>query len=295
MEAPPSNGESSDERSTGPRLPRAHGQVHGQVNAEFADPTTPARRDREAVVLIDRRRLMTQCMEVAFRLADPGTRFAAYATIDEWQASTGGESVGLVVLCTDGSSSPEAEAAELRASLERLREIDDALHVVVTSNCECPHQIVQALEAGVRGYVPSSTSLGVAVQAFQLVRAGGVYVPASILSAVVLAAKPVAQPAAAKLETEMFSPRQLRVARALRMGVPNKIIAYELNMCESTVKVHVRNIMKKLKARNRTEVAFLTNHLFSTLDDEETAAGPQGGSLNGHHALRGTVADQQCS
>jgi DNA-binding NarL/FixJ family response regulator len=46
---------------------------------------------------------------------------------------------------------------------------------------------------------------------------------------------------------------------ALRRGKANKIIAYELNMRESTVKVHVRNIMKKLKAKNRTEVAFLTN------------------------------------
>jgi DNA-binding NarL/FixJ family response regulator len=48
----------------------------------------------------------------------------------------------------------------------------------------------------------------------------------------------------------------------LRKGTPNKIIAYELNMCESTVKVHVRNIMKKLKAKNRTEVAYLTNKYF---------------------------------
>ena len=35
------------------------------------------------------------------------------------------------------------------------------------------------------------------------------------------------------------------------------MIAYDLNMCESTVKVHVRNIMKKIKARNRTEVAVM--------------------------------------
>jgi hypothetical protein len=50
---------------------------------------------------------------------------------------------------------------------------------------------------------------------------------------------------------------------SLREGKANKIIAYELNMCESTVKVHVRNIMKKLKARNRTEVAFKTAELFA--------------------------------
>ena len=42
---------------------------------------------------------------------------------------------------------------------------------------------------------------------------------------------------------------------AIKQGKSNKVIAYDLNMCESTVKVHVRNIMKKLNAKNRTEVA----------------------------------------
>ena len=46
---------------------------------------------------------------------------------------------------------------------------------------------------------------------------------------------------------------------ALRKGEANKTIAFELKMCESTVKVHVRNIMKKLNARSRTEVAYLVS------------------------------------
>jgi DNA-binding NarL/FixJ family response regulator len=50
---------------------------------------------------------------------------------------------------------------------------------------------------------------------------------------------------------------------ALRKGKANKIIAYELQMRESTVKVHVRNIMKKLHATNRTEVAYIANRLFN--------------------------------
>ncbi len=44
-------------------------------------------------------------------------------------------------------------------------------------------------------------------------------------------------------------------------GKANKIIAYELKMRESTVKVHLRSIMRKLKATNRTEVAYITNQL----------------------------------
>ena len=48
---------------------------------------------------------------------------------------------------------------------------------------------------------------------------------------------------------------------AVCLGKPNKIIAFELNMRVSTVKVHLRNIMKRLNATNRTEVAYITNQL----------------------------------
>jgi DNA-binding NarL/FixJ family response regulator len=60
----------------------------------------------------------------------------------------------------------------------------------------------------------------------------------------------------------LFTLRQTEVVEALRRGKANKIIAYELNLRESTVKVHIRNIMKKLKATNRTEVAFKLKDLF---------------------------------
>jgi DNA-binding NarL/FixJ family response regulator len=64
----------------------------------------------------------------------------------------------------------------------------------------------------------------------------------------------------------LFTPRQTAVVESLRRGKANKVIAFELNMCESTVKVHVRNVMRKLKARNRTEVAFLTYEFFRAAD-----------------------------
>jgi len=63
----------------------------------------------------------------------------------------------------------------------------------------------------------------------------------------------------------MFTSRQAAVVDSLLKGKANKIIAYERNMCESTVKVHVRSIMKKLKARNRTEVAYIVNGMMSQI------------------------------
>jgi hypothetical protein len=40
-----------------------------------------------------------------------------------------------------------------------------------------------------------------------------------------------------------------------------RLIAYDLNMCESTVKVHIRHILKKLNAHNRTQVVLLTRSM----------------------------------
>jgi len=52
-----------------------------------------------------------------------------------------------------------------------------------------------------------------------------------------------------------FTSRELELVDLLRHGMQNKRIAYELGISQSTVKAHLRSIMMKLKARNRTEVA----------------------------------------
>jgi DNA-binding NarL/FixJ family response regulator len=51
-----------------------------------------------------------------------------------------------------------------------------------------------------------------------------------------------------------LSPRQLDVIGELMRGSSNKMIAYALGIGEATVKVHLRNIMKKLGATNRVQV-----------------------------------------
>jgi predicted transcriptional regulator len=52
------------------------------------------------------------------------------------------------------------------------------------------------------------------------------------------------------------------VVRHLWEGEANKAIAHELGMSEGTVKVHIKNIMKKLHATNRTQVVLITQKMF---------------------------------
>jgi DNA-binding NarL/FixJ family response regulator len=59
----------------------------------------------------------------------------------------------------------------------------------------------------------------------------------------------------------MLTSRQTDVLHLLRSGQSNKYIARELNMRESTVKVHVRQIMRKLGAANRTQAALFARQM----------------------------------
>jgi DNA-binding NarL/FixJ family response regulator len=80
---------------------------------------------------------------------------------------------------------------------------------------------------------------------------GGTYAPMDCL----LPRDPPGDALSQPPRTGLVTGRELAVIRAIQKGKSNKVIAYELNMCQSTVKVHVRNVMRKLAAKNRTDVA----------------------------------------
>ncbi|TXN02471.1 response regulator transcription factor [Methylobacterium sp. WL64] len=238
----------------------------GSAVIEQRDPTL-VRTNR--IVIIDRRQLVGRCLAASLREADKDTVFEVFPDIESWKRQTPFAAANVVVLCRPDGNLSETEWAEVTRELALLQGEVDAPPVAVISDGENLDQIVRTIKLGVKGYIPTTTSVDIALQALQLVQAGGVYIPAECLFPLLASIK-VEEPVEPG-EDEIFSPRQLCVARALRKGTPNKIIAYELNMCESTVKVHVRNIMKKLKAKNRTEVAYLTNKYFLREDSSLAA------------------------
>ncbi len=115
------------------------------------------------------------------------------------------------------------------------------------------------MQCGARGYIPTATtSVAIAVEVVRLVRAGGTFVPPTSLQ--MMQHSPLGPELTLE---EPLTPRQLAVLEHLAQGKPNKVIAYELGMSESTVKVHVRTILKKVQATNRTEAAFRARNLRS--------------------------------
>jgi DNA-binding NarL/FixJ family response regulator len=113
-----------------------------------------------------------------------------------------------------------------------------------------------AIECGARGYIPASIGIDMLFHATNLTSAGGIFLPTSAVRSLQTYIKGKGAPVSPAVTPDLLTTRQAAVAEAIRQGKANKTIAYDLNMCENTVKVHVRNIMKKLKATNRTEAAF---------------------------------------
>jgi DNA-binding NarL/FixJ family response regulator len=54
-----------------------------------------------------------------------------------------------------------------------------------------------------------------------------------------------------------LTPTQARVLQGVRSGLLNKQIAHDLGIAEATVKAHMTALMRKLNARNRTQVAII--------------------------------------
>ena len=175
----------------------------------------------------------------------------AVGSLDEFHNTQREADVAAILAILGGR---KATDPNVRAELVRFVSEVGAIPVVVVADSDQPAEILAALECGAKGYIPTSVKLRVAVEAIGLARAGGIFVPASSL----LALRDIIHASANRPRplSGLFTSKEATVVEALRKGKPNKIIAYELNLCESTVKVHIRNIMKKLKATNRTEVAY---------------------------------------
>jgi DNA-binding NarL/FixJ family response regulator len=198
------------------------------------------------IALIESRTFLRECIRRSARLALPLPIFT-YSTVFELEQQHSPASPEIVIV-----SLTEAGSEAIVNILTKLSELFPGIPVIVLADKTDLELALTAIRHGARGYIPFTLRFDIAVEAVRLVLAGGTYVPLDCVLATrgsgIAARKP--SPSA-----EAVTSRELAVVRAIQQGKSNKVIAYHLNMCESTVKVHILNIMKKLKATNRTEVA----------------------------------------
>jgi DNA-binding NarL/FixJ family response regulator len=203
-----------------------------------------------SIALVESRTFVRECMHRGLQaaLALPVVTFSSLMELE----SQFNESLSIILLSLADNNETECASA-----LKLLSELAPKVPIAVLSTLSDTDFARTAVNFGAKGYIPCTTSFEIAVEAVRFILAGGTYVPIGYLfgaGAPAPAPSNHSKPSESSLSS-LLTPREISIVHAIQEGMSNKVIAYKLCICEGTVKVHLRNIMKKMKARNRTEVA----------------------------------------
>jgi DNA-binding NarL/FixJ family response regulator len=232
----------------------------------------PPALEGRVTLLIEARSLTRQCLAAWLEQWERPVAIRAVATPDE-AVEQEGDRAGLLIWCIGALA---VTSVEIITGIDKLKQRFSTTPLAVLADREEPEDIRAAIRLGVRGYVPTSLDRNEALEVLKFVRAGGTYVPASALIEGDGLGRDNDRPPCLKRggqalgqsnRFEGLTPREADVVDRLRQGKPNKVIAHELDISESTVKVFVHRILNKLGAVNRTEVAYLAQQQQSEIED----------------------------
>ena len=133
--------------------------------------------------------------------------------------------------------------------------------VVVLSSLDDPPLIRDAIEHGAAGFIPKSSSQTVLINALRLILEGGIYLPRQVF---VQGETSMSEREAALQDDHpvldilhQLTDRQRDVVNRVVLGKSNKVIAYEMNISEGTVKSHLSTAYRVLGVSSRTQVVYL--------------------------------------
>ena len=206
-------------------------------------------------------------------------RLTPFAPDQAHEALQSGTDVRLLIFSIGGESIAERENLQ---ELKVLRALASEIPLVIISDRDDANDITAAFAAGARGFINSGMPSALAYQTLSFILNGGSYFPPSVMHQ--LAARSgQSEPPAGPTEASESKPkptgkggngsgsahsrsnlgcrsvnmtaRQQEVLDHLCLGESNKLIARRLGMTEGTVKVHIREMMRKCEVSNRTQLA----------------------------------------
>lgn len=164
------------------------------------------------------------------------------------QAADGDEALSSFRICR-----PDVTLMDIR--MPRVNGIDavttirnefPTARIIILTTSAGDIQALRAFKAGAVGYLLKNLLRTELIDTVRLVHAGRRRIPPEI-----------AQQLAEHSADDALTPRELDVLRAIADGRSNKTIASELNIAEHTVKNHVKSILSKLDANDRTDAAMI--------------------------------------
>lgn len=146
-------------------------------------------------------------------------------------------------------------------TLQLLVQDVPSAHVVILTVSEDAEELTTALRDGACGFLVKNIDAETLVAGIRKAAAGEPVIAESMtakwiasLRAPVPAAR-LAPAAHASVDPDQLTPREHDIVRALARGASNKEIAREFDVAESTVKIHVQNVLKKLNLSSRVQIA----------------------------------------
>lgn len=154
----------------------------------------------------------------------------------------------LVLLDLAGSGEEEAEG------MRRLRGLLPEARMVILTSDLCTRRLANALEAGADGYLMKDLSSDALAQSLKLVMMGEKVFPTH-LAALLISGRINGNSTDRPVSRKGLSQREVQILRCLLNGDSNKMIANHLSITEATVKVHLKSLLRKINASNRTQAA----------------------------------------
>jgi two-component system nitrate/nitrite response regulator NarL len=138
-------------------------------------------------------------------------------------------------------------------TLRRLRESGSDARIVMLTVSDSADDLVGAIRAGADGYLLKDMEPEVLLRRIHEALYGRMVISDSLTGALAQALR--GESVAASRDAAQLTERERDILACLAGGMSNKLVARELNITEGTVKVHVKNLLKKLNFRSRVEAA----------------------------------------
>ena len=169
--------------------------------------------------------------------------------------------------------------------LVEFRAAYPAVPVVVVSASDRASDVIRAIDSGAMGFVPKKSSQAELQHALGMVMTGSMYVPPSMLglefgrsgwvggdtvpgimrpngeAPLGATARPEPQQKLPSMQDVGLTPRQAEVLSLLLQGLPNKLIARQLNLSVETVKDHVAAVLRALGVSSRTQAVLAVSQM----------------------------------
>lgn len=148
--------------------------------------------------------------------------------------------------------------------MSALKTVRPTVRILVTGSGGDDEDILRAIAAGAKGYIPDHASAALFKQAIRVVHSGSVWAPRHVLAMFI--ERVTASAAARQIkphEGQLISQRQRQVLALIAVGKSNREIAQELGLTERTAKAHVAELLRKIGAPNR--IALSVHPLTHTL------------------------------